>query len=68
MALLGECCSAALQPAASPSHSSHRAVYLQVPKNKLIDIDFSDVKFTVKNGRKGRCSSGGWYWTQMTDN
>lgn len=53
MALLGECCSGALQEAPS----SHRAVYLQVPRNKIIDIEFSDVKFSVHQRRKGesRC-------------
>ncbi|KAJ1527302.1 hypothetical protein ONE63_008822 [Megalurothrips usitatus] len=53
MALLGECCSVALAEAGG-SHSSHRAVYLQVPKTKTIDIEFSDVKFSVADGRK-RC-------------
>lgn len=58
MALLGECCSAALPEVAAPSsHSSHRAVFLQVPKNKVIDIEFSDVNFTVPQGRKGEQSS-----------
>ena len=51
MALLGECCSGALQEA--PSHSSHRAVFLQVPRTKIIDIEFSDVNFTVQQRRQG---------------